>query len=139
MLYNVGLAVIVVRWMDDEDKVLLGLRTSKRNNGVWALPGGRLESNELLWECAYREVKEETGLTIDGLTPLGYSLDTFSELEENWITLYAGTRYEGNENPEVIEPDKCSEWRWFSVHDLIKFKEPIWNGTLSQIFKVIGF
>lgn len=33
--------------------------------GLWTLPGGRLEHNELLADCIAREVAEETGLEVD--------------------------------------------------------------------------
>ena len=42
-------------------KVLLTQRT---DNGLWCLPGGKMESGETLEECCQREVMEETGLDV---------------------------------------------------------------------------
>lgn len=42
-------------------KVLL---TKRADNGLWCLPGGKMESGETLKECCQREVLEETGLEI---------------------------------------------------------------------------
>lgn len=42
-------------------KILLHHR---RDNGLWALPGGTMEVGETVAECIKREVKEETGLDI---------------------------------------------------------------------------
>ena len=42
-------------------KVLL---TQRSDNGLWCLPGGKMESGESLEECCQREVWEETGLEI---------------------------------------------------------------------------
>jgi len=42
-------------------KVLLTRRT---DNGLWCLPGGRMEAGESVEECCVREVREETGLQI---------------------------------------------------------------------------
>jgi 8-oxo-dGTP pyrophosphatase MutT (NUDIX family) len=42
-------------------KILLHQR---RDNGLWALPGGTMEVGETVTECIIREVKEETGLDI---------------------------------------------------------------------------
>lgn len=54
--------------IDDANKILL----SKRGDfGIWALPGGRVDSGELLHESAIREVREETGLTVEIDRPIG--------------------------------------------------------------------
>ncbi len=42
-------------------KVLL---TKRSDNGLWCLPGGRMEPGESVDECCRREVFEETGLII---------------------------------------------------------------------------
>jgi len=48
--------------INDEKQILL----SKRGDfGIWALPGGRVDSGELLHESAVREVREETGLDVE--------------------------------------------------------------------------
>ena len=36
----------------------------RSDNGLWGLPGGRIEPGESLLQTALREAKEETGLTI---------------------------------------------------------------------------
>ena len=51
---------------DDAGRVLLLRRA---DSGNWALPGGTMELGESLPECAVREVREETGLTV-GITGL---------------------------------------------------------------------
>ncbi|GAA3856725.1 NUDIX domain-containing protein [Streptomyces sedi] len=47
---------------DDQGRILLQRR---RDNDLWALPGGAMEMNESLPEAAIREVKEETGLDVE--------------------------------------------------------------------------
>jgi ADP-ribose pyrophosphatase YjhB (NUDIX family) len=58
------LAVGVIRTASD---VLLVRQGSPAGPGtVWALPGGRVDPAELAVEALAREIREETGLTIDG-------------------------------------------------------------------------
>jgi ADP-ribose pyrophosphatase YjhB (NUDIX family) len=44
------------------EKVLL---TRRSDNGLWCLPGGKMEPGETVEECCQREVLEETGLRIE--------------------------------------------------------------------------
>ncbi|MGW4722312.1 NUDIX hydrolase [Streptomyces sp. NPDC004291] len=48
--------------VDDEGRILLQRRT---DNGMWALPGGKMELGESIGECAARETLEETGITVE--------------------------------------------------------------------------
>ena len=50
---------VVIR--DQRGWILLEKRS---DNGMWGLPGGRIEPGESVTEAAMREVKEETGLII---------------------------------------------------------------------------
>ncbi|WP_346176201.1 NUDIX domain-containing protein [Streptomyces cuspidosporus] len=47
---------------DDTGRILLQRR---RDNGLWALPGGGMDMSESLPGTAVREVKEETGLEVE--------------------------------------------------------------------------
>ncbi|WHM38192.1 NUDIX domain-containing protein [Streptomyces sp. BPTC-684] len=47
---------------DDQGRILLQRR---RDNGLWALPGGAMDMGESLPGTAVREVKEETGLDVE--------------------------------------------------------------------------
>ena len=50
---------LVIRNIDGD--ILLERRS---DNGLWGLPGGRIEPGESILQTALREAKEETGLTI---------------------------------------------------------------------------
>ncbi|WP_086561405.1 NUDIX hydrolase [Streptomyces africanus] len=47
---------------DDQGRILLQRR---RDNDLWALPGGGMDMSDSLPGCAIREVKEETGYDIE--------------------------------------------------------------------------
>jgi len=46
---------------DDQDRIVL---IRRRDNDLWALPGGGMELGESIVDTAVREVKEETGLDV---------------------------------------------------------------------------
>lgn len=58
--------------VDDDGRILLHRR---QDNGMWALPGGKMEFGETLAGCAVREVKEETGLDVEVVGIVGTYTD----------------------------------------------------------------
>jgi ADP-ribose pyrophosphatase YjhB (NUDIX family) len=48
--------------IDDDNRIVLQRR---RDNEMWALPGGKMELGESVAECAVRETREETGLDVE--------------------------------------------------------------------------
>jgi 8-oxo-dGTP diphosphatase len=53
------------------DKILLIKRATVPFKGFWALPGGRVDPGETVEQTVAREVKEETGLTVEIISKLG--------------------------------------------------------------------
>ena len=47
---------------DEHDRIVL---IRRRDNDLWALPGGGMELGESIVDTAVREVKEETGLNVE--------------------------------------------------------------------------
>lgn len=54
----VGIGVVIIH----NDKVLLVRRANPPLKGLWTLPGGKQKFGETIFECATREIQEETGL-----------------------------------------------------------------------------
>ncbi|MBW1743354.1 MAG: NUDIX hydrolase [Deltaproteobacteria bacterium] len=53
-----------------DNRVLLVKRSKPPGEGLWAIPGGRVELGETLQQAAEREIMEETGLTIKAKDPV---------------------------------------------------------------------
>ncbi len=56
--------VAVSAVVSDGERVLVVQRGRPPNQGLWSVPGGRVEWGETLRQAVAREVQEETGLTI---------------------------------------------------------------------------
>ena len=61
MRYGISAGAIIV---DKQDRILLVHHQEKDKFDFWVPPGGQLEGNESIYDCARREVHEETGLQV---------------------------------------------------------------------------
>lgn len=64
----VGAGAVV---LDDASRLLVVQRGQPPGQGLWTLPGGRVERGERLADAAVREVREETGLVVEVAGVLG--------------------------------------------------------------------
>ena len=110
---QVGVGVFIIK----NKKILLGKRKNSHGEGTWSLPGGHLEFFETFQECAEREVKEETGLKIKDITFETITNDMFKKENKHYITIFVKSKHEEGE-PKILEPDKCTEWKWFTWNEL---------------------
>jgi len=80
----------------------------------WAFPGGHLEDGESAVACAKREVKEETGLTVENLKPCGIIHWSNNKTFDRYLVfLFKTTDYHGNLSD-------CDEGKnfWVSLEEL---------------------
>ena len=63
----VGVGAVIL----DQGRVVLVKRGQPPLAGEWSIPGGRLETGETMREGVVREVREETGLTVEPAELLG--------------------------------------------------------------------
>jgi len=121
---SIGVFVIVRNIQNG--KILLGKRKNCYLSGSWGFPGGRLEKIESLISCASRELLEETGLKGNTFQYLGVIRELQGSKDEkgyNFIHFaYLCLDYKGK--PEVKEPDKCEEWRWFDADNVPELMIP---------------
>ena len=109
---RVGVAVLV---RNNEGKILFGLRKGKHGPGTWSFPGGHQEFGETPEYTAWREVYEETGISllkVEPYAPCPYVNTYFPETDTQYITLYFTGSYDFG-RPVIMEPEKCARWEWF--------------------------
>lgn len=109
----IGVGVLV--WRDK--KLLLGERVVKGQDRCWQFPGGYLEGDESVIECARREVQEETSLKVKNLRHLGFTDKTFGSEKHKVITLLISCEFSSGE-AQLLESHKCAGWEWFDYDDL---------------------
>ena len=93
------------------------------------MPGGHLEFGESIEQCAAREVKEETGLTIRSVVPGPYTCNVFSAERKHYVTLFVLAECPLGE-PRVLEPEKCSSWQWCRWSEL---PQPLFAPLVSLV------
>jgi 8-oxo-dGTP diphosphatase len=99
----VVVATVIIR--DDRDRTLL-----VNDNGVWAIPGGKVEKGERVIEAAEREIKEETGylIEIDSLARV-YEL----KKEEDYHLFFV---FKAKIVKRLTEGTK--EYKWFKIDEI---------------------
>jgi 8-oxo-dGTP diphosphatase len=111
---KVGVGVLIRK----NGKVLLGKRKNAHGAGDWCPPGGHLEYGESFEECAKREVKEETGLTIQNIRFGAVMNDIFEKEQKHYVTINMIAEAVDGEEVRLMEPDKFERWEWFSWDQL---------------------
>ena len=96
-------------------KVLLIQRGIEPYKGKWAFPGGFMNIDETVEECAKRELKEETGLKTTSVEQFYTFTDVNRDPRERVITVahYALVRLE-----EVKGGDDARSAQWFAMNEI---------------------
>ena len=119
---KVSVILILTKIENNEEYILLEKR---QNTGI--LDGfydasccGHLEEGETLKEGLIREAKEELGIDIKekDLSICSTMHATFENGGEYLLISFHTNKYKGTH--KIMEPDKCSELKWFKINDLPK-------------------
>jgi 8-oxo-dGTP pyrophosphatase MutT (NUDIX family) len=109
------IVVVACVLLNNFKEILMGLRADRLE---WEVPGGKLD-NERLVDGFNRELLEETGIQALG-TPqlLGISEPDPSHFKGNRYMIHFMVIRDWKGFPRRLEPDKCLNWRWFSLDEL---------------------
>ena len=122
--------------VDAAGRLLLIQRGHPPGEGLWSLPGGRVEAGESDDAALIREMLEETSLTI-AVGDLAGTVDrpgpghgeTVYEIHDYHATVVAGTLRAG---------DDAADARWYAPDELARI--PVTDGLLDALtrWRVIG-
>lgn len=111
------------------DEILLIKRANQPHQGLWAVPGGKVDRGETLAEAASREAKEETGLLVklDEVIWVGESID-----DDHHLILidFLGQAVGG----ELAPSGDAVEARWFIIEEAFELEMP---PTMYELLEVL--
>jgi ADP-ribose pyrophosphatase YjhB (NUDIX family) len=124
----IGVGVVV--WHGE--RVLLVQRGRPPRQGQWSLPGGAQQLGESLAEAARREVREETGLSVD----LGEVIATVDSIQRDpdgrvryhYTLIDFAAEAQG---AELRPGDDAADARWFELDQIERLG--LWSETLRII------
>lgn len=125
---NIAVAVVFRGDLRNGGDLLIDRRLdTSMLGGMWEFPGGKIEPHETPAECAVREVREEIGIEVELVEPLGAIEHAYSHFS---ITLQAFMcRYISGEAQTL----QCAEVRWISPTEIPNFPFPVANQKLFPI------
>lgn len=97
-----------------DKKILLIKRSKDPGKGLWAIPGGRIEQDETAEQCLIREMKEETGLSVEPIQLLGLYSDPNRDPRAIIAAVYTVKQVGGQLKPG----DDAGEVVWVSLDEL---------------------
>ncbi len=120
------------------DRVLLVKRGRPPSQGLWAVPGGRVELGETLQQAAQRETLEETGVQVEAGEPV-YTFDAIIRDEErrvkyHYVIIDLKAEYVAG---EIHEGDDAAAVAWVPADRLDSL--PVNEKTLYLLRNVMQF
>jgi len=134
---NVELVTMVMIQNPKTNEVLIQNR--KRSYPGWSFPGGHIERGECFYDCAVREVKEETGLDIYNLKYCGVVHWVNRTNDDRYLCfMYKTTEFAGQ---LVTETDEGEQF-WIGIDELLSFPKERFSSaehyTLSPLLHEYG-
>lgn len=105
---------------NDAGELFLAKRGVQAQNekGCWEIPGGAVEFGETLRDAIRREIKEEYGIEIE-VEKQFVAVDHILQQEgQHWVPTCFTAKIVGDQQPRIMEPEKCEAIGWFALDAL---------------------
>lgn len=106
-----------------DGKILVVRRARAPAHGLYTLPGGVVEVGETLMEAVAREVREETGMTVEPVALAGFreavARDAQDRVERHFVILCFAARWQAG---EPVLNEELDEARWIDPAELAGLK-----------------
>lgn len=101
---------------------------------VWRVPWWRTEHWEKLEDTLLREMKEETGLSLENPMFIGFGQDTQFHIlwQRNTSRLIMYYLVNAPDTRIVLDPDECEEHKWVTIEEIINIENKEW--ALTDLF-----
>lgn len=117
--------LVVYILLERGGKMLVGKRKGTFGDGYYCVPAGHIEKGETVFECARRELAEETGIKAGKFEFKCVKLMKNFKLDGVWADPYVAFCVEAKNwkgEPKNMEPYKNDEWEW---HNTNKLPDPL--------------
>lgn len=122
-------------WRDDKKFLLVRRAENDTFPGKWELPGGGVDYAENPKQSIKREVKEETGLTVDVSYPLGVIIYFIGEEKIHTIDIAYLCKVR-TKNPTISLSSEHSDFSWVSFSQGKKFDmTPLMSEYIEELEK----
>ena len=130
--YQSKVAVFLMLTRNNNTEILMQKRynTGYMDNLYDMACSGHLEHGESLAHATIREAKEEIGIDVDEKNLKLVAL--IQPYNDDYLNVFfASNTYEGT--PEIKEPNKCSDLRWFNINKLPENTMPRIKNVLKNM------
>ncbi len=117
--------VVIAAVIKNNKGQLLAVHLNKEKpEGVWVMPGGKLEDGESARECAIREAKEELGVEIEPIKIVGICEVDYGD-NNIWLFIYYSAKIVSG-TPVPQEENKTLDVKYIDLQQIHMYEKIIW-------------
>ncbi len=148
-LYRPCVGVVI---FNPKGQVWIGKRAGETGSFIWQFPQGGIDAGETPEYAAIRELEEETGISVQSVSPLGQAsselfYDYPADVQKNSRTrkwrgqkqIWYALRFDGSAddiNINAQTPPEFSQWKWGELTDtpnlIVPFKRKVYEQLVIE-------